>query len=55
MIIGERFEAHANDFFYVAPCAGHYALGLAPEPLYILRFEEVNREFTPEDAPTNWR
>ena len=45
VINGQHYEAHENDFFYVAPCAPHYIAAYAPKPLCILVLEEVNRDF----------
>lgn len=45
VVNGRHYETHENDYFYIAPCASHYMAAFAPEPLCILSFEEVNRDY----------
>ena len=40
-----HYEAHENDFFYIAPNAPHYYAGYAPKPLCMLIYEETNRDY----------
>lgn len=46
VVNGRHYETHENDYFHIAPCASHYTVAYAPEPLRILLFEEVNRDYT---------
>lgn len=45
VVNGAHYEAHENDYFYIAPCAPHYTVAYAPAPLRIFVFEEVNRDY----------